>query len=128
MARQPDGGNIITISDSLVDHPYLDHAAYFTAKGAIETLTRSFAVELAHRNPKVRVNCIAPGPVMYPEHLNEEAQQRVANSTLTRIANDPDSVAKAVEFLLSASMMTGSTIPIDAGRNIGREQQVRAND
>ena len=127
MTRQTRGGNVITIGDSLIDHPYLDHAAYFTAKGAIETLTKSFAVELAHRNPKVRVNCIAPGPVMFPDDMDAKAQQRVIASTLTQVANDPNSVAKAVEFLLSASMITGTTISVDSGRNVGREQQARGN-
>ena len=79
MVGQERGGNIVTIGDSLVDHPYLDHAAYFTAKGSIETLTKSFAVELGNRNPKVRVNCIAPGPVMFPEHLDRADRQRVVD-------------------------------------------------
>lgn len=125
MVAQESGGHIITIGDSLVDHPYLDHAAYFTAKGSIEALTKSFAVELAQRNPKVRVNGIAPGPVMFPDHLDAADRKRVTQSTLSKVANDPAAVARTVEYLLQCSMITGEMIRVDAGRNVGREQQSR---
>lgn len=125
MVKQPSGGNIVTIGDALVDHPYLDHAAYFTAKGSIESLTKSFAVELGNRNPKVRVNGIAPGPVMFPDHLTSEDRTRVTASTLSKIANDPQAVARTVEFLVQCSMITGEMITLDSGRNVDREQQSR---
>jgi len=60
MVSQAAGGSIVTISDSLIHHPYADHAAYFTAKGSNPTLTKCFAVELGNRNPRVRVNSIEP--------------------------------------------------------------------
>ena len=69
MVQQPEGGNIVTIGDWATHRPYLDYAAYFPSKGAIPTLTRTFAVELGTRNPAVRVNCILPGPVMLPPDL-----------------------------------------------------------
>jgi pteridine reductase len=71
MADQPEGGVIVTIGDWATRRPYPDYAAYFASKGAIPALTRSMAVELARRNPRVRVNCILPGPVMLPEDLSE---------------------------------------------------------
>ncbi len=125
MAKQPDGGNIITIGDSLTNHPYVNYAAYFTSKGAIAGLTRSFAVELANRNPKIRVNCIAPGPVMFPDAMQAEDAKRVTDSTLNKTANHPESVAAAVEFLINSPMMCGVVLPVDGGRNVGREQQSR---
>jgi len=126
MAKQQSGGNIITIGDSLTNHPYVNYAAYFTAKGAIEGLTKSFAVELATRNPKIRVNCIAPGPVMFPESMQPKDADRVTASTLNKIANHPESVAVAVEFLINSPMMCGVVLPVDGGRNVGREQQARS--
>src|SRR5262249_40536680 len=69
MVTQPDGGCIITISDWATQRPYLNYSAYLTSKGAIPTLTRILAVELATRNPRVRVNCLMPGPVMLPADL-----------------------------------------------------------
>src|SRR5437660_848200 len=56
MARQVEGGCIITLGDWAVARPYPHYAAYFPSKGAIAALTRSLAVELAMRNPRGRVN------------------------------------------------------------------------
>src|SRR5262249_33711577 len=66
MVHEADGGSIVTLGDWAIERPYLNYAAYFPSKGAIPTLTRTLAVELGTRNPKVRVNCILPGPVMLP--------------------------------------------------------------
>src|SRR5262245_50980050 len=62
MVKQPDGGLIVTIGDWAVSRPYIDYAAYFPSKGAVTALTNCLAVELGTRNPRVRVNCILPGP------------------------------------------------------------------
>jgi len=70
MAEQPEGGAIVTVGDWATQRPYADYSAYFVSKGAIPTITRTMAVELARRNPKVRVNCILPGPVMLPDDLS----------------------------------------------------------
>ena len=125
MVRQSHGGNIITIGDSLASHPYKNYAAYFTAKGAIATMTRAFAVELGDRNPQVRVNCIAPGPVMFPDELPDDRREWVVESTLTKVANHPQSIVNTVEYLLKTPMVTGTVIPVDSGRNVGREQKAR---
>ncbi len=127
MVAQDRGGSIITIGDSLIEHPYVDHAAYFTAKGAIPTLTRSLAVEFATRNPAVRVNCIEPGPVMFPDDLPEAKRVAHRESTLVKQADCPETVAHTVSFLIDNSMLTGCCIPLDGGRNVGREQQARAD-
>ena len=51
MAGQHEGGAIVNIGDWAVERPYRDYTAYFASKGAVPTLTRAFAVELA---PKVQ--------------------------------------------------------------------------
>ena len=51
MAAQPDGGVIVTVGDWATRRPYIDYAAYFASKGALPTLTRCLAVELAQRTP-----------------------------------------------------------------------------
>ena len=66
MVKQPEGGLIVNLGDWAEVRPYLDYSAYFPSKGAVTTMTRCLAVELAHRNPRVRVNCVLPGPVMLP--------------------------------------------------------------
>jgi 3-oxoacyl-[acyl-carrier protein] reductase len=54
-----DGGNIINLSSIVGSHPVPGALLYASTKGAIETLTRGLALELAPR--KIRVNAIAPG-------------------------------------------------------------------
>jgi pteridine reductase len=118
MAQQPEGGAIITIGDWAVARPYLDYSAYFLSKGAIPALTRALAVELAHRNPKVRVNCIHPGPVMFPPGSTDEEQQQMRESTLVKDAGHPESVAAAVKFFIDNPFVTGTCLPVDGGRTI----------
>jgi pteridine reductase len=118
MASQAEGGVIVTFGDWAVRRPYLDHAAYFLAKGSIPTLTRALAVELAHRNPRVRVNCIQPGPVLFPPEATETQRQAMIDSTLVKSANCPESVSLAVKFFIDNPFVTGACLPIDGGRSI----------
>jgi pteridine reductase len=118
MVKQPEGGCIITLGDWAVARPYLNYAAYFTSKGAIPTLTRTLAVELGSRNPKVRVNCILPGPVFMPPDLPQEERQRSINATLVKQEGRPENVAQGVLFFLDNDFVTGVTLPIDGGRTV----------
>lgn len=118
MVAQPRGGAIVNIGDWAIARPYLDHAAYFPSKGAIEAITRSLAVELAERNRAVRVNCIHPGPVLLAEDLPEETVAAVAESTLLKRIGTPEHVAHAVQFLIENDFVTGIAVPVDGGKTI----------
>lgn len=118
MVTQPTGGAIINISDWATQRPYLDHAAYFPSKGAVEAMTRSLAVELAHRNPGVRVNCIQPGPVLLSPDTDEATRKAIQESVLLKRIGTADEVAHAVEFLSENRFITGVTLPVDGGKSI----------
>jgi len=118
MAKQPEGGCIITLGDWATARPYLNYAAYFPSKGAIPTLTRCLAVELATRNPKVRVNCIMPGPVMLPADLPESERRKSIAGTLVKREGRPENIAHAVLFLIENDFVTGVCLPVDGGRTI----------
>ncbi len=118
MVDQADGGCIVTMGDWAIERPYLDHSAYFVSKGAIPTLTRTLAIELGHRNPKVRVNCIHPGPVMFPPGVSDAEKQEMIESTLVKTGNCPESIAQAVQFLITNQFITGVVLPVDGGRTI----------
>ena len=118
MISQPDGGSIVTIGDWAIERPYLHHAPYFVSKGAVPTLTRVLALELGHRNPRVRVNCIHPGPVMYPPGTSDEEKQTLKESTLVKDGDCPETVAHAVQFLIDNKFITGASVPIDGGRHM----------
>src|SRR5262245_36092074 len=118
MAKQPEGGNIIVIGDWASVRPYLHYAAYFPSKGALPTLTRSLAVELASRNPNVRVNCILPGPVMLPADLSAAEKRHAIEATLVKREGRPENIAQAVLFFLDNDFVTGVCLPVDGGRSI----------
>jgi len=118
MAAQPEGGAIVTIGDWATARPYPGYAAYFVSKGAVATLTRALAVELAQRNPAVRVNCIEPGPVMVPENLDEHEVKGIIAGTLLKRLGRPENIAQAVVFLAENDYITGICLPVDGGRTI----------
>ncbi len=118
MVKQPEGGCIINLGDWAEVRPYLDYAAYFPSKGAVTALTRCLAVELASRNPCVRVNCILPGPVLLPPDLPEEERRQAINATLVQREGSPRNVAQAVLALVENDFITGVCLPVDGGRSI----------
>ena len=118
MVSQPTGGAIVLIGDWSVVRPYSGFAAYFAGKGPIETMTRSFAVELATRNPSVRVNAILPGPVMLAESISNEKANAIRDQSLLKRHGQPEHVAEAAYFLASHEFITGVCLPVDGGRSI----------
>lgn len=118
MIDQPSGGSVVTIGDWAISRPYPDYAGYFPSKGAIPTMTRSLAVELAARNPRIRVNCVLPGPVMLPETLSPDEREEAIAGTLVKREGRPEHVAHAVLFLLENDFVTGVCLPVDGGRTI----------
>jgi pteridine reductase len=118
MVEQPGGGAIVNFGDWAIARPYLNYAAYFASKGCIPTLTRTFAVELASRNPRVRVNAILPGPVMLPPDLPAAEREHAIQGTLVKREGSPAHVADAVLFLLRNDFITGVCLPVDGGRSV----------
>ncbi|MBN9522059.1 SDR family oxidoreductase [bacterium] len=118
MVAQPAGGLIVTVGDWAEVRPYLNYAAYFPSKGAVTALTRSLAVELAHRNPNVRVNAILPGPVMLPPELTEQEKADAILGTLVKREGSPRHVALAVLSFLDNDFLTGVCLPVDGGRTV----------
>lgn len=126
MVRQPNGGAIINLGDWATVRPYLDHAAYFPSKGAVETMTRSLAVELGRRNRRVRVNCIQPGPVLLGEQVDQQTQDKLAASLLAGRIGTPEQIAHAAQFLCENDFVTGVCLPVDGGRAIYADDGLQA--
>jgi pteridine reductase len=118
MVKQPEGGCIVNLGDWAEARPYLNYAAYFPSKGAVTAMTRSLAVELASRNPRVRVNCVLPGPVMLPADLPEQEKRQAIEGTLVKHEGTPQNVAQAVLALIDNDFITGVCLPVDGGRTI----------
>lgn len=118
MVNQPDGGLIVTVGDWAEVRPYPGYAAYFPSKGAVSALTRSLAVELALRNPRVRVNGILPGPVMLPPDLPADERAHAIAATLVKREGRPENVAQAVLAFVDNDFLTGVLLPVDGGRTV----------
>ena len=118
MVPQPEGGCIVNIGDWALARPYLNYAPYFASKGAIPALTRCLAVELGTRNPRVRVNCVHPGPVLFPPEMAKAEREEAIRSTLVQREGQPENVAAAVLFFVENEFVTGACLPVDGGRTI----------
>ncbi|WP_017569788.1 SDR family NAD(P)-dependent oxidoreductase [Nocardiopsis halotolerans] len=96
-----------------------DRPAYATTKGGLTALTRQLAVEYG---PRVRVNCVLPGPVLTAawEGVGEEERRDSVGQTAAGRFGDPDEVASVISFLASreASYVTGVSLPVDGGWSI----------
>jgi len=117
-ALKKSQGSIVNITDIHAERPLKSYVVYSVAKAGLVGLTRSLARELA---PDVRVNAVAPGPILWPDEevFDELARQRIISHTPLRREGSPDDVAKAVHYLLSeAPYVTGETINVDGGRHI----------
>ena len=111
-------GSIVNITDIHARRPLKNYVVYTIAKAGLTGLTRSLARELA---PEVRVNAIAPGPILWPddEQFDELSRQRIVSQTPLKREGTPDDIARAVHYLLvDASYVTGATIEVDGGRHI----------
>ena len=86
------------------------------AKSALVTMTKSLALELA---PKVRVNGVAPGAILWPEgEISELDKQEVLKQIPAHRLGELDDIAQAIEYLIEASYVTGQIIAVDGGRSI----------
>ena len=118
MVDQVNGGCLINIGDWATARPYPDFSAYFASKYTVEGITRSLAVELATRNPHVRVNAILPGPVMLDTKIDDERRGRISASCLLKRDGSPEDVAHAAVFLATSPFITGVALPVDGGRTL----------
>ncbi len=112
------GGLILNMVDIHGQTPLKGHAVYCSAKAALVMLTRSLARELG---PQVRVNGIAPGPVLWPEgDLDPVLKEKIIERTALKRHGSPEDVARAAYFFATdAPFVTGQILAIDGGRSLG---------
>ena len=110
-------GLILNMADIHGQRPLSQHAVYSAAKAGLIMLTRSLARELG---PEIRVNAIAPGPVLWPEHgLDSALQDQIVQQTALKRAGSPDDIANAAYFFAAeAPYVTGQVLAIDGGRSV----------
>ncbi len=110
-------GCIINIVDIHADRPLKEHPVYCMAKAGLVMMTKSLARELG---PKIRVNGVAPGAIMWPENdLDELTKQRILSRTTLKREGGPKDIASTILFLIShAPYITGQIVTVDGGRSL----------
>ena len=111
------GGAIVNATSVWGLNAGAERSTYIAAKHAISGLTKTAALELATKN--IRVNAVAPGPVLTPMMLRDwqgEVEKAAGNVPMGRVG-EADEVADAVVWLCSerASFITGHVLPVDGG-------------
>ena len=105
------GGAVVNIVDCrALSTARDDDTPYLRTKRELLDAARADALRLAGR---VRVNAVAPGPVLPPETCHEHAGATPLGRHPT-----PQEVADAVAYLLSAESTTGAVIPVDGGQSL----------
>jgi len=116
---QGNGGVIISIGDLSAFEPWPGFAGHAVGKGAILSLTRQLALELA---PRIRANAVVPGPALRPDDYDDATYERVADDTLLGRWGTPDEMAEAVVFLAKADYITGEVLTVDGGQRFGHRK------
>lgn len=113
----PDGGHIINIVDiggGSIVWPHYAH--YISAKAGLAGLTRAMALELA---PRIRVNGVSPGTVLWGDDTPESVRQRVVSKIPLGRIGDPGDIAKSVVFLATGpDFITGQILAVDGGQSV----------
>ena len=118
VALRETHGAIISIADIHADRPYPEHTLYTVAKAGLVAMTRSLARELA---PQVRVNAVAPGSNLWPDHdsvFDATERARIEATIPLGRTGTPQDLAQAIHFLLEAPYVTGVILPVDGGRSV----------
>ncbi|CDN56093.1 3-oxoacyl-[acyl-carrier-protein] reductase [Neorhizobium galegae bv. officinalis bv. officinalis str. HAMBI 1141] len=117
--RENGGGSIVHIASVSGIKGNLGRSAYGASKGALVTLTKIMAVELA--DDLIRVNAIAPGPIETPmvkENHTAVTREEWKRTVPMRRYGRPEEIATAIAFLVDerqSSYVTGQILAVDGG-------------
>ena len=111
-------GCIVNMIDIHAYRPLREHTVYCAAKAGLVMLTLSLAKELG---PEVRVNGVAPGPVLWPEAPMDAATKKsILEATALKRKGSPEDISGAIVYLVrDAEYVTGQILAVDGGRSIG---------
>lgn len=113
----PEGktGAIVNIVDQRVLKPSPEFFSYSVSKAGLWWVTRTMAQALS---PRIRVNAVAPGPVLPSIHQSQEDFEAEMQATLLRKAATPEEIAAAVLFVAEAPSITGQMVCVDGGQHL----------
>jgi 3-oxoacyl-[acyl-carrier protein] reductase/pteridine reductase len=118
MLKQGEGA-IVNIVDLAAFDPWPNFIAHCVGKSALLALSRQLSLELA---PAVRVNAVAPGPVLPPPDYDEERIAKTATRTLLNRWGTAEDVAATVIFFIESDYITGEVLAVDGGEHFAHRK------
>jgi len=116
-ALRQSRGLILNIVDIHAQRPLRNYPVYVAAKAGLHMMTRALAKELG---PEIRVNGIAPGPILWPETGGDDTKKAaIIEATLLKRLGDPADIARTARFFaVDAPFITGQILAVDGGRSV----------
>lgn len=110
-------GCVVNIADIHGEKGLPGYPVYSISKAGVLAMTKILAKELA---PEIRVNAVAPGAILWPEHeLGDSQKAEILQRVALQRCGEADDIAKAVCFLIAdAGYITGHTLTVDGGRTL----------
>lgn len=109
-------GSIVNIADIHAERPRSQYSTYCVSKAGLVAITRALALDFA---PAIRVNCVAPGAILWAASEDAGIQARTVQATPLQRQGEPADIAEAVCYLARARFVTGQVINVDGGRGLG---------
>ena len=107
--------NIINIIDQRIFNLTSFFMSYTISKSGLQTLTKTMAMRLG---PNIKVNAIAPGPVIKSKRQTDKHFKNQVKSTLLKKPVNFEDICSSIEFLINNNSVTGQIIAIDSGQNL----------
>jgi pteridine reductase len=114
MARH-GGGSVVNVACASASSAWPGYVPYSASKAAAVAVTQGFAKAFA---PRVRVNAVAPGPILRALGSSEARNRSAVAATLLRRWGRAEDVAQAIVYLATAPFVTGMVLPVDGGRHL----------
>ncbi|MFM2481593.1 SDR family oxidoreductase [Celerinatantimonas sp. YJH-8] len=114
---QGEDSCVIAMTDIYVHHPNAEFHAYCASKAGLDNLMQSYVRLLA---PKVRVNCIEPGPILFLDEHDEAHRQHVLQRTPLAREGGFEPIWQTIRMILENSYLTGARIAVDGGRSVSQ--------
>lgn len=115
-------GSIVTVSSVVGEQGNIGQINYSASKGAVISMTKTWAKEFSRKGSSVRVNAVAPGYVMtrMMETVPQDLLDRFAKQTMLKRLGKPEEIAEVISFLASdaASYITGTVISVNGGMRL----------
>jgi pteridine reductase len=108
-------GAVIHLLDSYIGRGQRRHVSYHLSKRMLHAMTMLAARDFG---PGVRVNAVAPGPVLPAEGQSMAALRKLVAATPLQTPGTPADIADAVVYLLAAPYVTGTTLFVDGGAHL----------